>query len=79
LAAITDGPPSRPIGVVQLDCPACTGNKGMWVNPITADVGDFVYRCAHCGSEALTAFTRNGQFNLLCMGCGVDHTEAIFQ
>lgn len=67
-----------PVGSRWLECPSCTANKGVFAQPFGAGEGDSVFRCRYCDSEALTAFYHEGLFFLMCMGCGVDHTSAIF-
>jgi hypothetical protein len=67
-----------PVGVRWLECPSCGANKGIFSNPFGAQEGDSVFICNHCGGEALTAYYHDNLFYLRCMGCGVDHTAAIF-
>ena len=67
-----------PIGVMFVDCPECDLPKGHPKHPFRSDVGDLAFVC-NCGSEALTAYMRGGRFWMMCMGCGVDHTHAIFE
>jgi hypothetical protein len=52
--------------------------KGIYSQPFGADVGDSVFTCNACDGEALTAYYHGGLFYLRCMGCGADHTAAIF-
>lgn len=66
-----------PIGVQWVECPSCHTQKATPRHPFGADQGDVVFSCSLCGLEALTAFYRKGRFNLMCMGCGVDHTDAV--
>jgi ribosomal protein S27E len=66
-----------PVGTTELECPSCGMMKGLYRYPVTADANDLVFRC-QCGSEALTAYYRNGKFRLQCMSCGISQTEAIF-
>jgi hypothetical protein len=66
-----------PIGTRQLDCPDCGTNRGLWLYPFGADVGDLAFECI-CGNEVLTAFKRGGVFWLQCMACGTDQTNAVF-
>jgi Zn finger protein HypA/HybF involved in hydrogenase expression len=66
-----------PIGTWQLECPKCDSTKGIFRDPFCAADGDSVFRC-NCGSEALTAYLHKGRFNLRCMNCGTDQTEAVF-
>jgi hypothetical protein len=67
-----------PVGTRFLERAKCGTFQGVWHNPVGAQEGDLQFYCASCGGEALTAFKRGGHFYLLCMGCGIDHTEAIF-
>jgi hypothetical protein len=67
-----------PLGTLQLECPSCTLPKGYPKHPFGAAPGDAVFVCNHCDSEALTAYLREGRFHIICMGCGIDHTEAIY-
>lgn len=66
-----------PIGKMWVDCPCCNLPKGTPKFPFGGAVGDTVFTC-NCGSEALTAYFRKGLFRLRCMGCGTDHSVAIF-
>lgn len=67
-----------PVGTRWLECSECGTMKGTWYNAVEASVGDTEYSCAHCGSIAMTAFKRRGLTFLICFGCGVDHTDALF-
>lgn len=67
-----------PVGVWQLECPACTTMKGLFRYPVGANANDLFFAC-NCGCEALTAYKRGDYFYLRCMNCGVDHTDAIFE
>lgn len=66
-----------PMGTFFVGCPSCGLPKGHPKHPFGAQDGDSVFIC-NCGSEALTAYRHNGKFTLRCMGCGDDHTEAVF-
>lgn len=66
-----------PVGVWQMECPSCASMKGIFRNPVGADVGDSLFRCL-CGCEALTAYYHAGLFHLKCMSCGTDQTNAVF-
>lgn len=68
-----------PIGVViALECPECGLPKGVTKCLFGGEEGDAVFVCQVCGSEAMTAYKRNGHFHQRCMGCGTDQTEAIY-
>jgi len=66
-----------PEGTFWLEC-ECGAMKGILRHRVGADEGDLEFQC-DCGCEALVAYLHKGRFYLRCMGCGVDHTEAIFQ
>lgn len=66
-----------PVGTFRLECPQCQTMKGVWRYPIEADDGDLAFTC-NCGSIALTAYQRKGRFHIVCMGCGIHQTEALF-
>jgi len=65
-----------PVGTVDLECPNCGGNRGIWRYPILAPVGGHYFVC-NCGCEAMTAYFSGGNFYLRCIACGLDHSEAI--
>jgi len=67
-----------PMGTVWVECPSCHLHKAAPKHPFGADQGDVAFTCSECGSDALNAFYRKGRFNLMCMGCGIDHTDAVF-
>lgn len=67
-----------PVGTLWLDCPSCGLPKGTPKHPFGAAEGDCLFVCNTCDSEALTAYWRSGRFVLMCMGCGTDHTAAVF-
>lgn len=69
---------AAPVGVRWLECPACGTMRGTWRHAVEASPGDYEFSCNCCGGNALTAINRKGLFYLMCMGCGVDHTEAVF-
>lgn len=69
---------AAPVGTRFLECPECETCRGVWYRPAGATEGDELFYCRLCDGEALTAFKRGGLFYLMCMGCGVDHTDAIF-
>jgi hypothetical protein len=50
----------------------------MFYYPVGASEGDLLFYCRGCGTEAMTAYKRHGKFFMRCMGCGIDHTEALF-
>lgn len=66
-----------PIGTEWLECPSCGLERGHAYHPFGAQDGESLFVC-NCGSEALTAYFRKGQFRFQCMSCGVDHSTAIF-
>lgn len=66
-----------PVGTMIVDCPSCSLPKGHPKHPFGAMAGDAMFRC-DCGSEALTAYYRSGLFRIVCMACGINHTNAIF-
>jgi hypothetical protein len=66
-----------PIGTWWVECPSCGLERGHPYHPFGPRAGETVFQC-NCGSEALTAYYRNGVFRTQCMSCGVDHTHAIF-
>lgn len=66
-----------PVGVWQMECPACGTMKGVWRFPVGAQDGDACFSC-DCGCEALTAYKHHGRFHLKCMSCGTEQTEAVF-
>ena len=68
---------AAPVGVWQLECPACGTMKGVWRYPVGADTDDILFICA-CGCEALTAYMHERHFRLKCMSCGTEQTEAVF-
>jgi hypothetical protein len=65
-----------PVGVWQLECDKCNSMKGIFKLPVGSGEDDLVFSC-DCGCEAITAYYSKGQFNLRCMTCGVDVTEAV--
>lgn len=66
-----------PVGTWHVECPGCGTFKGVFDGLCQAQEGDFAFIC-DCGCRALTAYKRAGLFHLVCMKCGVDHTEAVF-
>lgn len=66
-----------PIGTMFVDCPSCELPKGHPKHPFGCAEGDSVFKCS-CGSEALTAYMHKGRFNLRCMACGTEKTNAVF-
>ena len=64
------------MGVMFVDCPSCDLPKGTPKHPFGGAVGDTVFAC-NCGCEALTVYFRKGDFRIMCMGCGANHTDAI--
>lgn len=69
---------SAPTGTVWVNCPKCGFDKGHPKYPFGASPGDLTFVCSYCHGEALTAFKHKNLFFLLCMGCGADHTEAVY-
>ncbi len=63
--------------VGDLDCPACGTAKGAVKLLFGAGEGDLVCTC-DCGSEALTAYIRDGLKYVRCMVCGDDLTLSFF-
>lgn len=67
-----------PLGTLIVDCPSCGLPKGHPKHPFGPRPGDAVYACTTCESEAMTLYKRGGRMRVICMGCGVDHTESAF-
>lgn len=67
-----------PVGTWLLECPSCGTLKGVYEGLCQAQPGDLAFAC-NCGCKALTAYKRGALFHLICMKCGVDQTEAIFE
>lgn len=68
-----------PIGQEWIECEACHEPKAHAKHPFAGAIGDTAYQCK-CGCEAMTAYfrQRDRHFFFRCMGCGTDHTAAIF-
>ena len=68
-----------PMGLMWFDCPSCELPKATVKYPFGAAEDDAVFVCNVCNGEALTAYYRKGEFRIICMGCGTNHTEAIYE
>ena len=66
-----------PIGEMFISCPECQLPKGHPKHPFRADTGDVFFSCS-CGCEAMTAYCRGGRFEMICMRCGTNQTDAIY-
>jgi len=66
-----------PIGTHVVECPSCGLDKGHSRHLFGPMEGDSVFQC-DCGSEGLMAYLRSGRFHMICLACGVNHTEALF-
>lgn len=67
-----------PVGTTILTCPECGGKRGMWKHPYGPIQGDVSFRCNHCVGEHFYGVKRSGRIKLLCSGCGVDQTMALW-
>lgn len=66
-----------PIGTLWIECPQCGFHKGHPKHPFSCANDESVYIC-DCGSEALTVIVSKDEMQILCMACGVRHTDNIF-
>lgn len=67
-----------PVGTHIVECPDCELMKGHVKFLFGPDTGDQFFMC-NCGSEGLTAYIRKGRFRIVCLACGVDHTDALYE
>lgn len=67
-----------PIDTMFVECPSCGMMKGHPKHPFGAGEGDAFFQC-NCGSEALTAYFRKGNFRLMCMACGTNVTDSVMK
>lgn len=67
-----------PMGRISgLDCPSCELPQGHTRWPFGAPNDALILMCK-CGSEALTAYKKDGKFWVKCMACGTDQTETFY-
>lgn len=67
-----------PMGKISgLKCPSCSLPQGHTRWPFGAPNDAMVLIC-DCGSEALTAYKKDGKFWVKCMSCGGDLTNVFY-
>jgi hypothetical protein len=68
-----------PAGTTDLRCPSCDLVRGQWVYPFSCAEGEIGFACKQCSSEnVFVRLGRVGDVQFICVGCGVDLTQAIF-
>ena len=67
-----------PVPTTWVECPECGTQKGTPLYPFGAGEDEPMLVCTPCGGHALTAFYREGNFRVLCMGCGNNLTDAFY-
>ena len=64
------------IGNMWVECPSCERVTGTPKYAFAGRQGDSIYTC-NCGSEAMTVFYRGNDLRMICMSCGIDHSDVV--